>query len=122
MGQLTDNENDAGMVSFNHYANGAVGDWLYRRLLGLEPTEGGYRRFSVRPVPGGGITWARGYQDTPYGRAQVAWTCEDGTFSIDVMVPVSCACDVTLPDGQTAVLTSGRHHLECAFVAAAGEE
>src|SRR5690606_337997 len=47
-----------GMVSFNHYAAGAVGDWLYRRVAGLEPIEGGYRRFRVAPLIGGGLTSA----------------------------------------------------------------
>lgn len=44
------------MVSFNHYANGAVGDWLYRRVAGLEAIEPGYKKFKVAPLVGGGLT------------------------------------------------------------------
>lgn len=113
MGQLTDNEEDAGMVSFNHYANGAVGDWLYRRLAGLEPVEAGYRRFVVRPVPGGGITWARAATDSPYGRVAVAWKREGRDFTLDVEVPVSCCAVALLPDGTERELTSGVHRLKC---------
>lgn len=105
---------DGGMVSFNHYANSAVDDWLYRRLLGMEPVEGGWWRFAVRPQPGGGITWARGHEDTPFSRAAVEWRVEGEKFSLTVDVPVSCSCDVTLPDGTTATLASGHHALTCA--------
>ena len=52
-------EESGGMVSFNHYAAGAVGDWMYRRIAGLEPTSGGYRTFRVAPLVGGGLTSAR---------------------------------------------------------------
>ena len=44
------------MISYNHYASGAVGAFLYRRVLGVEPTEAGYRKFKFAPVVGGGIT------------------------------------------------------------------
>lgn len=120
-GSLTDKEDDQGMVSFNHYANGAVGDWLYRRLLGLEPTEGGYRRFAVRPMPGGGITWAHGHEDTPFGRVEVSWAIEGRRFSLDVTVPVSTMCQATLPDGGEHKLGSGQHHLACSLTAEASE-
>lgn len=72
---LTDEtkESNGGMVSFNHYAAGAVGDWFYRRIAGIEAVEGGYRRFRVAPIIGGGLTFARGSVETPYGRASSAW-------------------------------------------------
>jgi alpha-L-rhamnosidase len=69
------------MVSFNHYAAGAVGDWLYRRVAGIEPVEGGCRSFRVAPLMGGGLTFAEGSVLTPYGRASSSWTAEDGRFS-----------------------------------------
>ncbi|MGI6570114.1 MAG: family 78 glycoside hydrolase catalytic domain [Caldicoprobacterales bacterium] len=49
-----EDESSGGMVSFNHYAGGAVGDWLYRRIAGIEPTSGGYKTFRIAPKPGGG--------------------------------------------------------------------
>ena len=107
-----DEGSSGGMVSFNHYAAGAVGDWLYRRLAGIEPIEGGYRRFRVAPVLGGRITHASASVETPYGTAGVRWSIRADTFAITVDVPVSTSCELTLPSGERQVLTSGRHELE----------
>ena len=59
--------NPGEMTSFNHYALGAVADWLHRTVAGLAPAAPGYRRLLVRPRPGGGLTHARARHDTPYG-------------------------------------------------------
>ncbi len=95
--------------SMNHYAYGAVGDFLYRRVLGLEPTEGGYRKFRVQPLLGGGITWAKGHTQTAYGTITVHWQIEDGQFMIHVDVPVSSKCELVMPSGAVVALTSGSH-------------
>ncbi|RQP12218.1 MAG: alpha-L-rhamnosidase [Microbacteriaceae bacterium] len=111
---LQTGEDTGGMVSFNHYAAGAVGDWMYRRIAGLEPIEGGYRRFRVRPLPGGGLTWARGSVRTPYGTASSSWTIDGGIFTLRVEVPVSARCEVELPDGTRHEVGSGVHEFTCA--------
>lgn len=95
--------------SMNHYAYGAVGDFLYRRVLGLEPLEGGYRSFRVKPIPGGGLTWAKGGVKTPFGNASVHWEIQDTMFSIRVEVPVSTNCELTMPSGKQILLESGTH-------------
>ena len=109
---------DGGMVSFNHYAAGAVGDWLYRRVAGIEPIEGGYRRFRVAPLMGGGLTSAEGAVVTPYGRAASAWSLDGGHFTLRVTVPVSTSCTVVLPDGTEHTRSSGQHefHADLASV------
>jgi alpha-L-rhamnosidase len=114
LGGGSDEDSKGGMVSFNHYAAGAVGDWLYRRVAGIEPLEGGYRRFRVAPLLGGGITSADGAVLTPYGRARASWTLEEDRFSLHVDVPVSTSCVVELPNGGTVELESGSHDLTCA--------
>lgn len=111
----TDESSGGGMVSFNHYAGGAVGDWLYRRLVGIEPTSGGYRTFRVAPVLGGDITSARARVRTPYGMAAAQWSREADQLEVEVDVPVSCECTVELPDGTTQVLGSGIHRLRSAL-------
>ena len=113
LGGGDDDSSGGGMVSFNHYAAGAVGDWLYRRVAGIEPVEGGYKRFRVAPLMGGGITSAEGAVETPYGRAGVSWTLADDRFAMRVQVPVSTVCEVRLPDGSTAEVTSGIHEFAC---------
>jgi alpha-L-rhamnosidase len=101
------------MVSFNHYAMGSVGDWLYKRIAGIEPKSGGYKTFNVEPIPGGGISWAKGSVITPYGRVSSEWRIDEGSFSIEVEVPVSTVCSVLLPNGERFELQSGRHKLSC---------
>lgn len=100
-------------ASLNHYAYGAVADWMYRRILGIEAEEGGYRSFRVAPVVGGDFTWAKGYIDTPYGRIVTEWMVENHTFSIQIQVPVSTVCHVLLPDKQKQTLGSGCFNLRC---------
>ena len=102
---------DGGMVSFNHYANGAVGDFLYRRIAGLEPTSGGYKTFRVAPIIGGGLTHAKADIKTPYGSIRAAWRIENSQFVQEVSVPVSTECTVTLPSGKTQCLPSGYYTL-----------
>lgn len=95
--------------SMNHYAYGAVGDFLYRRVLGLEPLEGGYRSFRVKPLLGGGLTWAKGSLKTPYGMAAVHWEINNNDFIVRVEVPTSTKCELVLPSGKTMMLESGTH-------------
>ncbi len=102
-----------GMISFNHYANGSVGDFMYRRILGLEATEGGYKRFKVKPILGGGIDYANGKVDCPYGEIKVDWKILDSRFNISVKVPVSTECELTLPNGEVKTLGSGEYELSC---------
>ena len=89
-----------------------MGDFLYRRVAGLEPIEGGFKRFSVKPVLGGGLTFVKAQKKTPYGIAAAAWHLEGGKFRLSVTVPVSCACEATLPSGKIYTLESGEYTLE----------
>ncbi len=110
----TENENgkhcvsDSG-VSFNHYAYGAVGDFLYRRVLGLEAEEAGYRRFRIKPLQASGLASAKGSVKTPYGRIYAEWKMTDGVMCVSVDVPVSTECTVYLPNGKCVTVTSGSH-------------
>lgn len=111
---LNNPEKDSGgMVSFNHYAGGAVGDWLYRRVAGIEPTSGGYRTFRIAPLLGGGITSARGSTETPYGTVVSDWKSSGNRFEIQVEVPVSTHCEMVLPNGEIHHLTSGQFQFTC---------
>jgi alpha-L-rhamnosidase len=103
--------NPGDMTSFNHYAFGAVADWLHRTVAGLAPAAPGYRRLRVEPRPGPGLTSAAATHETPYGTASVAWTLSGGTaFALEVTVPPNTTAEVVLPDGSAAVeVGSGRH-------------
>ncbi|MDD2649338.1 MAG: alpha-L-rhamnosidase C-terminal domain-containing protein [Eubacteriales bacterium] len=103
---IAPDESDNG-VSFNHYAYGAVGDFLYRRVAGIEATSGGYKSFRIKPVPGGGLRYAKARHKTPYGEIASEWKIEDGRFLLHTEVPVSTSCTVTLPSGKVTCLGSG---------------
>ena len=98
-----------GMVSFNHYASGAVGDFLYRRIAGIEALEGGYKSFQIEPLMGGGITWAKGRVITAYGPVSSDWELKNGIFTITVEVPVGTVCYLTMPSGTKRTLGSGKY-------------
>lgn len=98
-----------GMVSFNHYASGAVGDFLYRRIAGIEALEGGYKTFKIQPLLGGELNWAKGSIKTPYGEIKSEWKYKDGVFLIDIAVPVGTTCNLTMPDGDKKIIGSGSY-------------
>lgn len=88
---------DPGMNSFNHYAYGAIGNWLYTWVAGLSALEPAYKRILIRPIPGGDLTHARGTLRTMYGLAESKWRIEDGSFLLDVIVPANTSAKVVVP-------------------------
>ncbi len=78
---------DVNMNSFNHYAYGSIGDWMYRTVGGLDLSEPGYRRLLLRPRPGGGLTSAAASLDTPYGLASSAWHQTATGLEWNILVP-----------------------------------
>ncbi len=102
--------NPGEMTSFNHYALGAIADWLHRVVGGLAPLEPGYGRIEVRPQPGGSLTHAAARHLTPNGMAQCAWMIEEGTMKIRVVIPPNVTAKVTLPGRNESIeLGSGTY-------------
>jgi alpha-L-rhamnosidase len=91
--------NPGEMTSFNHYALGAVADWMHRTVGGIAPLEPGYSRVLVAPRPGGGLTWASTSLHTPHGLVEVQWRQDEGGLTVRT----------TLPDGVTGVLDLPGH-------------
>jgi len=100
---------DAGMNSFNHYAYGAVGAWLYSQVAGisLDPETPGYSRFTLAPKPGGELTFARAHLDTLHGRIESEWHLSGKSFKYRFVVPPNTSALATLPDGSTMELVAG---------------
>jgi alpha-L-rhamnosidase len=99
------------MNSFNHYAFGAVGDWMYRYLAGLDPdpVEPGYRRVTLRPRPGGGFTSVRATHESLYGVHACSWRLESGTLYVEAQVPANTSATIVLPvDSLDGVLLNGQ--------------
>jgi alpha-L-rhamnosidase len=84
--------------SLNHYSKGAVASFLHRYVGGLRPTAPGYRRFEVRPHPGGGVTSATVRHDSPYGRIEVSWQRVGSSMALEVGVPGGTTASV-VPSG-----------------------
>lgn len=99
------------MISYNHYASGAVGDFFYRRIAGIESLEPGYKRFRVAPVLGGDLTHAKARVLTPFGWVGSAWNIVGDDFSIKVEVPMGTTCELILPDQSVRELTHGIHDI-----------
>ncbi|WP_207755442.1 alpha-L-rhamnosidase [Nonomuraea cypriaca] len=87
------------MNSFNHYALGSVGAWLYSGVAGLgqEDDSAGFRRPLVRPLPGGALTWAEAAYDTPLGRLSSRWELNDGTLTLSVRIPPGAQATIHVP-------------------------
>ncbi len=105
--------NPGGMLSFNHYAFGAIGAWLYHRVAGLAPDAAapGWKRFIVAPLPGGDLTSASARVRTPFGVASSAWTLDDGRLELRVTVPPNTRAIVTVPGehGSPHEVGAGEH-------------
>jgi alpha-L-rhamnosidase len=98
--------NPGQMTSFNHYAFGAVADWLHRTVAGLAPAAPGYRELLIRPAPARGLASASARHRTPYGDAEVSWERSDGRLRLHLVVPVGAAATVYVP-GQAEPVRVG---------------
>ena len=104
--------NPGQMTSFNHYALGAVADWMHRSIGGIAPLEPGYSRVLIAPQPGGDIRWARSSLETRHGKISVSWSQDaEGPIELDVAVPDGVTALVQLPGTEAQELGSGQHHL-----------
>ncbi|GES18357.1 alpha-L-rhamnosidase [Acrocarpospora pleiomorpha] len=105
------------MTSFNHYALGAVADWIHRTVAGLAPGSPGYRHMIIQPLPGGRLTQARAAHLTPYGLAEVSWERAHGELELTVQIPPSTTATVHLPGhpDDPFEITAGTHRFTCPF-------
>jgi len=103
--------NPGTMTSFNHYALGAIADWLHRTVAGLGPGAPGYSVIEISPHPIQGLDRASAVHKTPYGRAESHWrNSDDGTVEIEAVIPPNTTALVTLPGSDSAFeVGSGRH-------------
>jgi alpha-L-rhamnosidase len=106
----------ADMNSFNHYAYGAICDWVFSTLGGLDTdrTKVGFARSIIHPCPGGGITWAETKYESGYGQLALRWEISGGNITITVTVPPNTRSEVTLPQAEPGPING------VAFAKAAG--
>jgi alpha-L-rhamnosidase len=100
-----------GMNSFNHYAYGAIGDWMYRNISGIDTYDDGpgYKKIRIQPHPGGNLSYANGDYETLYGKLSVHWRIDSGKFIMDVEIPVNTTATVYVPAGSAeSIIESGK--------------
>jgi len=112
---------DTVMNSFNHYAYGSIGDWLYQVIAGIDvdPSQPAYKHSILRPQPGDGLTYATGKIKTLYGELTSQWTLDDNIFEWSIIIPANTSSTIHLPfkdasnitlDGQS--ISGSVHKLE----------
>jgi alpha-L-rhamnosidase len=107
--------NPGDMTSFNHYAFGAVADWLHRSVVGLGFGNAGGHRLRFAPQPGGGLSFAEATLETIHGRAAIRWERIDAKLRVHIEVPPNAVAEVQLTDGRAVFeVGSGAHHFDVA--------
>jgi alpha-L-rhamnosidase len=107
-GQKTDSTfQDPGMNSFNHYAYGAIGDWMYRVSAGIETMEPGYRNLLIQPHPTDKINFSKASFESPYGQVASGWERKNGKVLVTVKIPANTKATICLPAHSAEKITVG---------------
>lgn len=94
-----------GMNSFNHYAFGSVGEYLYSVIGGIKPTSPGYKTILIQPVPGTGLTWANTSYNSTRGLISTAWTNTGNMFNLDTVIPPNTTAQIYVPTTGAGAIT-----------------
>ncbi len=97
------------MNSFNHYAYGSIGDWLYKECAGLKPDEkeSGYKHFFINPHTGGGLTWVELSYRSIYGLIKIRWDNKNGNVALSFSVPANTSADIILDKCSDIIKADG---------------
>ena len=107
-GEKTDSTfEDPGMNSFNHYAYGAIGDWMYRVSAGIETMGPGYKHIIIQPHPAKKLTYSRASFESSYGTIGSGWEKKDGKVIIKVRIPANTSATIILPATVQDKVTEG---------------
>jgi len=88
---------DASMNSFNHYAYGAVGDWMYRTIAGINQSSPGFKTFYIKPEIGGDLSYAKASYNSMYGEIKSDWELNDNKILMNVSIPANTIARVFVP-------------------------
>jgi alpha-L-rhamnosidase len=100
-----------GMNSFNHYSYGAIGDWMYRSMAGLDTYEDGvgYKHIKIQPHIGGNFTKVSASLETYYGKLSSSWKVDSNTLIMDIEIPVNTTATIYIPaDDKNNITESGK--------------
>lgn len=103
----------SGMNSLNHYAYGSIGEWMYRKLAGINQLEPGYKKILLKPQFIKGITSVEATFNSVYGDIKSAWTCRGKKITVDVVIPANTKALVYLPEKENPIeVGSGSYHFD----------
>ena len=99
------------MNSFNHYAYGCVGDWMYEKICGVEIDDDGvgYKKIKLAPKPCRRLGFAKCSIDTILGKLESAWYYSDNIINFEFTVPNGAVATILLPNGQSESVASGSY-------------
>ena len=98
---------DPGMNSFNHYAFGSVGRWLFGTVAGIDTDGPGYKQIRIEPKPGGGFNYAKASYKSIYGEIVSDWRIKGDSFEMDVTIPANTTATVCVPAKDAESVTEG---------------
>ena len=96
---------ESGMNSLNHYAYGSIGDWMYRKIAGINQLEPGYKKILIKPMFVKGIEEAGAELESPYGKIVSRYSCKDGKIQIHVEIPANTTAVIVLPEKEEKIKT-----------------
>lgn len=104
----TEGYNPMSMNSLNHYAYGAIGEWMYERVGGIAPLEAGYKQIKIAPQVRKPLTSAEASVNSPYGKIVSSWEIKEYDFQLNVVIPPNTAAKVFIPaDTSSELLING---------------
>lgn len=96
---------ESGMNSLNHYAYGSVGDWMYRKVAGINQLEPGYKKILIKPMFVKGIETAEGTFESPNGKIVSGYSCKNGKIHVHVEIPANTTAVILLPEKEESIET-----------------
>ncbi|MGN1419843.1 MAG: family 78 glycoside hydrolase catalytic domain, partial [Acutalibacteraceae bacterium] len=99
-----------GIASLNHYSKGAVCQWLFSSMCGINVD--GENHFIISPKPGGHFTFAKAEYKSVFGPVKSGWEIQDGKTVYTIEIPSNTTADVILPDGTWKTVSAGKHCFE----------
>ncbi|PWS32644.1 family 78 glycoside hydrolase catalytic domain [Pedobacter paludis] len=104
------------MNSFNHYAYGAIGDWMYQNVLGIQIGEAGYKKIIIKPIIGRGLSWAKGSYLSANGKISSSWKLTGNIVDLEVEIPSGTSAEVWVPGASKPVKVGpGRHQFKGSY-------
>ncbi len=100
-------EAQGGIASLNHYSKGAVCEWLFSSMCGINVD--GENHFVIKPMPGGHFTFANAKYKSIFGEVESGWKKENNKYTYQITIPANCTADIILPNGEKHAIVAGNY-------------